>query len=376
MKRLLIFTLVLALLLCGCGKPAEPTETTSVPTTETAAPTTEPTTAPTTEPTTAPTTEPTTVPTTTELILPYQHPLTGVALAEPMENRPLAVVINNVSAAQPLYGIGYTDVLYEIITEGGGTITRMLGIFTDLENTPIIGPVRSARTYFIDLARAYSAPLIHCGGSEYALNELNSSRYPSIDERFNGKYFYRDMERDAAGYAWEHTLFTTGEQLIQGTEAKGMTMTYEGGKDYGYSFIEELQLGGDPAEKLTLSFYEHGKKTVMTYDEASGGYTGQQIWKSKDGILSDTNTGEPAVFENVLVLFARTTTDGYRVFAELTGQGEGYFACNGTVVPITWHRDGLTDPFYYTLADGTVLPLSVGRTYVGILPKGSPLTIE
>lgn len=77
MKRILPLLLA-CLLLCACGAPAEPTETTTVPTTEaTTAPTTEATTAPTTETTEPPTTAPTEPP------VIYRNPLNGEVLDAP-----------------------------------------------------------------------------------------------------------------------------------------------------------------------------------------------------------------------------------------------------------------------------------------------------
>lgn len=388
MKRTIALLLALCLLLCGCQGNVEETQ----PTTEsTAAPTTEPTTAPTTEPTTAPT-EPVTEPTEPPLL--YQHPITGEMLAEPMLNRPVAVVINNISQAQPLHGISQADVLYEITAEGGGTITRCLAIFTQLEDVEVIGSIRSARTYLIDLARAYRAPLVHCGGSEYALQELNSSRYASLNEFYYSKFFYRDAERISEGYSREHTLFAAGPDLMEALKTKGYEMLYEEERTYGQTFSQELTISGEPASEITLHFYENGKTTTMIYDEETGMYHGIQRWRSGleyemiDGNLErqvekmdpqPENPEEllvPVPFRNVFILYAKTTTDGYRMFAELTGEGTGYYACGGQIVPILWKRDNLTDPFTYTLEDGTPLTLGVGKTYVGILPRKSPVEFQ
>ena len=370
MKRIIILLLCLTMLLGGCGtKQPEPTQP---PQTQ---PATELATEPTTEPTTVPTTEATTVPTTveTEPIYLYRHPLTGEALMDPMLTRPVAVIINNISAAQPLHGIGAADILCEITAEGGGTITRLLGIFTDLEAAGKIGSIRSARTYMIDLARAFDAPLVHCGYSEYARDEIRKTKYPSFNEFSYGKYFYRDEARRKAGYALEHTLFADGEDLLKGLLNNGFEMTIAEDREYGLQFMDEVILDGQSAKEITFRFYsEGGKRTVMTYDETDGVYYGTQKWKSKTKNFTDTNTGEDVPFKNVLLLYSKTTTDGYRMFADLTGEGTGYYACGGQIVPIKWYREKNTDPFSYTLEDGTLLTLAVGKTYMGIIPTRYP----
>lgn len=378
MKRILALMLCICLILCGCAGQSEETQpSTTMPDTQaTTQATTEPTQTPTTQPETEPVTEPATEPTEPELL--YQHPITGEMLAEPMENRPMAVVINNISSAQPLHGIGEADVIFEIMAEGGGTITRCLAIFSDIGSVGKIGSIRSARTYLIDLARAYWAPLVHCGGSEYALEELNTSKYNNINEMYNGSYFYRDSERTSAGYSYEHTLFSTGSDLLAAALNRGYDMVNEGGKDYGMTFSEEIDLGGETANEISLYFYSGGKCTTMTYDAEDGVYYGLQKWKSngeysKTEPFADANTGENVPYKNVLILYSRTTTDGYRMFAQLTGEGKGYFACEGQIIPILWHRDNLSDPFTYTLEDGTPVDLGIGKSYIGVIPTNSPV---
>lgn len=370
MKRILILLLCLSMLLSGCGaKEPEPTQP---PQTQ---PTAAPTTQSTTEPATVPTTEATTVPTTveTEPIYLYRHPLTGEALQEPMLTRPVAVIINNISAAQPLHGIGGADILCEITAEGGGTITRLLGIFTDLEAAGKIGSIRSARTYMIDLARAFDAPIVHCGYSEYARAEINKTNYPSFNQFFYDDYFYRDQDRKNAGYALEHTLFAEGADLLKGLRENGFKMEIPEDKDYGLQFADETVLDGQSAKEITFRFYSaSGKRTVMTYDESDGVYYGTQKWKSKTRKFTDANTGEDVPFKNVLLLYSKTTTDGYRMFADLTGEGTGYYACGGKIVPIRWYREKGSDPFSYTLEDGTLLTLAAGKTYMGIIPTRYP----
>ena len=92
----------------------------------------------------------------------------------------------------------------------------------------------------------------------------------------------------------------------------------------------------------------------------------------------DGEAGTQLGFENVLVLYAATdyTADLYTLSINLTGQGSGYFACGGKIVPITWQRSGEDGMFFYYLADGTPLTLKVGKTYVSVVPQGSDVSCE
>ena len=91
------------------------------------------------------------------------------ATPQDIQRRPLAVMIENSPQARPQSGLTEACVVYEAITEGG--ITRFLAVYLH-GNPAVIGPVRSARPHFIDLAREYEAAFVHCGESYEALQIL------------------------------------------------------------------------------------------------------------------------------------------------------------------------------------------------------------
>ena len=90
----------------------------------------------------------------------------GLKTEEKQKTRPIAVMINNIKAAQPLCGVSKADVLCEMIVEGG--ITRVVAIFHGETNVREIGSVRSARPCFINFANGFDSILMHIGGSEQA----------------------------------------------------------------------------------------------------------------------------------------------------------------------------------------------------------------
>lgn len=363
MKRFTLLLLVLCLLLCACGrKSAESTETTA-DATQASADATQATTEATKQETTSSTTEP--EPQT------YRHPLNGTLLEEPWTERPVAVVINNYESALPQHGISQADFLYEIETEGG--ITRRLGIFSNIRDVEKVGSIRSARTYFLNVATSYNAPLVHCGGSNYALDAQYDnkggtlSNWEHIDEQTNWTYFFRDKDRQNSGYAFEHTLFTTGESIMNAMEARGYSTEMEDGVDYGLLFAEEPEMKGEKAEEVTICF-RGSKKTTATYNKSTGLYEISQY----KGVGVDGNDDTTLATRNVLVIYAKQTKEGILSFYNLIGVGEGLFACDGKIVPILWSRDEVTEPFVYTLMDGTPITLGVGNTFVGVVADTSP----
>ncbi len=359
MKRLIPGLLCLCLLLTACtggNPPASSNETTTL------------------ETTTEVTTVETTVETTEAPVL-YRHPLNGTPLEEPWTSGITAVVINNIQAAMPQHGTSAADILYEVETEGG--ITRCLALFSQLDKVGSIGPVRSARTYFNNIAVSYDAPLVHCGGSERALRGQYSdggdriADWQHLDEMYNAPYFFRDKTRLNNGYSREHTLFTNGEKLLQANADKGFDSFHADGVDFGLQFDEDAAITGEKAEVITVRF-QGTKTTTMTYNKDTGLYEAAQYKKA----LVDGNTNKTICFTNVLTLYTRQwkISDGvyYRSYYNLIGEGEGHFALNGQIVPIKWSRPSLREPFSYTLADGTPITLGVGTTYIGVCSSETP----
>lgn len=345
MKKLIIALLVLSFILCcGCGAK-EPVETTAA--------------------TTEATTEATTAPTEPPVI--YRNPLSGEVIDAPYQGRIVAVVINNLKAALPQFGISGADMLYEVETEGG--ITRCLAIYSSLDGVGSIGPVRSARTFFNNVAQSYDAPIVHCGGSVRGRNAYvdkdgsKVSDWEHLDQVYNGGYFFRDKARYSSGYNWEHTLFTTGEDLIRAMGDKGYNTTET--LDFGLQFDENVKLNGFVAENITVTF-RNDKTTTFTYDPSTQLYATEQYGME----YVDGGTGEQMQFRNVLVIHTsqsfRHDGEYSRSYYVLEGEGTGYLAVNGEIIKINWSRESLESPFVYTLEDGTPITLGVGTTYVAI----------
>ena len=362
MKRiavlLLAICLLMSLLLCGCKKKPQNTEPTDESTTQT---------------TTQESTQETTVETKPKEVL-YRHPLTGAPLEAPWSGQVVAVMINNLKKAMPQKGISGADIFYEIEVEGD--ITRCLAVFTDLSKVDGIGPIRSARTVFNSVAVSYDAPLIHCGGSpglalaaRYGATSDRIANWEHIDA--DSKYFFRDYDRYNSGYAWEHTLFTTGEKLKNAIDAYGYNTPTD--KTYGLQFMDSVSLDGEKAEKITVKF-KGGKSTILTYDASIGRY--KLNMHGSEHI--DGNTGEAVSFKNVIAIYTKQwyASDGTHKFYDSIGSGEGYAAINGKIVPIKWSREGLRTPFTYTLADGTPLNLEVGTTYIALVGIKNPIAYQ
>src|SRR3990167_327471 len=136
-------------------------------------------------------------------------PLNGERLSKTQKNvweghRPLGIMIENHKEARPQSGLSSADIIYESVAEGG--ITRFLAIFY-CKDAQYIGPVRSARIYFMSMLQAYGAnPLYaHVGGANApgpadalgTINKLGCGNYNDMNQ-FSIPFptYYRDYDRN------------------------------------------------------------------------------------------------------------------------------------------------------------------------------------
>lgn len=341
-------------------------------------PTTQPSTeAPTVPPTDPPTEAPTEPPTQAPTDPPPTNPLTGEVLEAPLENRVVAVTINNVPKALPHYGVNEADLFFEMFVNDYAT--RGLALYTDITRVPQVGSVRSLRYNFTDIGLSYDAIVCHSGGSDSVLSDARTSGvdHLKIDTSTSTGYSFRDFDRRSAGYSWEHCLFARGEGIYDYAAASGMGTAMDPGRDFGLRFAEDGTPDGDSAAAVSITFNHKGSKknSSFDYDPETGWY----LFSQYGDPMVDGATGERERFRNVIVILTSVTNKaaGNNVYhvADLDGSGSGYYACGGRLIPIVWSRSG-DGPFVFTHEDGTALEMGVGSSYIAIAPTASTVSWE
>ena len=345
----------------------------TIPTTEATEASTEPTTEATTEATTEPTTEATTEPTEPPVI--YRNPLTGEVVDAPFTNRIFAVSISNVPDAIPHIGVTECDMFFEMFIVTGAV--RGLALYTNIEEVPQIGSVRSTRYNFTDIGQAYDAFVAHAGGSDEVLKDVRQSGIDNknIDTGSSTQYSFRDKDRNKAGWGLVHCLFVNGPGLKEWAANEGYRVTQEEGKEYGLNFVDSGALeAGETANTIDINmiYKNNRKQTTMVYDQELGEYVYNQFGE----VMVDGKSGEVESFENVFILKVKEFYKSIYLVAELLGSGDGYYACDGKIIPIKWTRENDTDPFTFTMEDGTPLYQNVGSSYVNLAPLDSQISWE
>lgn len=285
--------------------------------------------------------------------------LTGEWIDESLKDqRPVCIMVNNIIDAMPQSGISQADITYEMLVEGG--ITRYMCVFKDYENVGKLGPVRSARHYYVMVAQMYDGIYAHVGWSNYAHDYIVNNYLTTLNGLYDGTTFYRDETRYAP-----HNCYTDGEKLKAGIAAAGISTTYEYSVEKMFAFNnDDTELGnGNTANKITTA-YNSSSTRWYEYNETDKLYYRFQYGEEQ----IDDQTNEQLSYKNVIVMFVQYTDlgDGLQDIDWNKG-GTGYYATDGEYEEITWKNSG--GVIKYFTSDGGQLKMNPGKTFITVFDE-------
>lgn len=328
---------------------------------EAPAPSAQPTRAPTPEPT--PTLEPTPEP--TPVTVPA--PLTGLLVSpEAAEQHPIAVMIDDHRDARPQAGFNAASVVWQAPAEGG--IPRYMLVFQETM-PPLVGPVRSARQYYIDWAAELRAVYVHVGGSPGALATLRSKGrgelvYNADEFRWGGTYLWR--VDDGVRFS-PHNVFSDGDRLRALAAELGAA---DGPVEPAWQFGPPDGGEGRPIGTTLVVRYPYETVTYR-YDAATNSY--RRFIDEATEPQVDAADGQVVAPTNVVILRMRfgALNDGHpekhRLDAEDIGTGEAIISTNGRIVVGTWAKDSVTGATRLFGPDGEPVTLTAGQTFVQVI---------
>lgn len=283
--------------------------------------------------------------------------------------QPVAVMIENLAQIRPQNGLASASIVYEALAEGG--VPRFLAIFAH-DNVPKIGPVRSARPYYVDWAKEYGATLLHAGGSRDALNEFGRLKLRSIDALVSktARYFSR-----AGKIASTHNLFTSGKQLQ--ALRKDYKIDAALAAFQAWKFKDDPALAKRPNEKRQLVIdFKSGKQYIVgyRYDRPTNSYLRDNGGKPH----LDANYPKPAQIKvkNVVVQLIekeKILDRQKHLGLQITGSGRGWLLQDGKLHQILWKKPKADSRTVFYFLNNKEVEFNRGNIWIEVVPKDRPV---
>ncbi|MFC4559468.1 DUF3048 domain-containing protein [Virgibacillus kekensis] len=288
------------------------------------------------------------------------YPLTGVKTNKPVNDRIVGVMVNNHTKARPQTGLSKADIVFEILAEG--QITRFLAMFQS-QQPEIVGPVRSAREYYFELANGYEALYVYHGAAGFVndmiknrgIEHLNGSIYDN-----DGNLFKRETFRQAP-----HNSYLLFDAVYEVAKEK----SYDVKHDYKpLPFLDKKEVGnisGKPANHVEIVYSDNPMEVVeFKYDEENGNYT---RFNDREKTV-ELNSETPIQVENVFIVFTdhKVIDSAGRRAIDIKSGGDAYLIQNGKIQEVQWeNREGRIIP----VKDGQPVGFVPGQTWINIVPN-------
>ena len=341
-----------------------------------------------------------------------QCPINGAMYSKPEEElwlkrRPVGIMVENSKVARPQSGLSFADVVYEAVAEGG--ITRFMAVFY-CQDPDVVGPVRSARTYYLDWISEYgNSPLYaHVGGANTpgpadALSQIGMYGWEAYNDlnQFSIGFptFWRDYDRLGQDTPTEHTVYLSTQKVwdfaakkreltnVEIDSLTGKTVAWDEGF-IKWTFKDDLTLAERPlslnaefALSRTGASYKDDYIVKWQYDHDSNSFL-----RFNGGTpFLDMNTGQQILAKNVAILYMSMSIadDGYDEDGHGThtlygtkGTGKAKFLIDGKVIDGSWSKKTRLDRTRFFDTKGVEMKLNRGAIWIEILPFGETVTIS
>lgn len=290
--------------------------------------------------------------------LQVASPISGLYTQEEnIAKRPIIVMLDNQRQARPQAGLDQAEMVYEILAEGW--ITRYMAVF--LMNEPeLIGPVRSARPYFIDKAMELDGLYVHDGGSPQAFADIAKFKIADIDAQSrSSKVFWRKGHKSRP-----HNEYTSAQAIREA--AKQSNYREIGDFETLLFNTEDKKINGTKTTYMKIPYYKNYKPSFRYHEEKNLYYRYINDEPHRDEVSVEHLTAK-----NIIIQKAQTKVidSAGRREIKLVGEGEGFFITHGEMREIIWKkksRRGITR-FYYK--NGEEIRLNPGVTWIEVIPS-------
>ena len=287
---------------------------------------------------------------------------------------PVAVMIDNHFDAWPNYGLSQANIVYETLVEGN--FTRFMALYTPQKNNEKIiakiGPIRSARPYFLKIAKEFDALYAHSGGSPQALQEIEELNINNLEEIawWGPDYFWRVYSRQAP-----HNLFTSSNNLAQAV------IDWELNKNIPiyktWKFNDYLEKNNYPEiNNIKINFsMDNDYDAIYKYNTTTETYF---RWQGKQKHI-DALTNQQIEVKNVIIQFVpkkKILDQEGRIELKLIGTGKTLIFRNGKEIVGKWKKRNAEARTIFYDKNNNEIEFKRGNIWVEIVPVDKKVEVE
>ncbi len=284
-------------------------------------------------------------------------------------DRPIAVMIDNHKSALPQAGLNDAYIVYEMIVEGGET--RLMALFKG-KTLDKIGPIRSARHYYLDYALENDAIYVHYGWSPQAQSDISKLGVNNVNGLVQSSSdFWRVKDKSAP-----HNAVTSTSNILKIAENKGYSTTSDKKSVLNY-VTEDVNLDSEQvANKFSIKYSDYNTVSY-TYNSETKRY----LRYTRNIKQVDWDTKEDVEAKNIIITFVKNTTlnDGEnkgRQTLDNIGTRDGYYITNGKAIKIKCEKKARAEQTVYKDLQGNEIQVNDGNTFIQICPIDAKVTFE
>jgi hypothetical protein len=279
----------------------------------------------------------------------------------------MAIMVDDNKVARPQSGISSASIVYQAMADGGED--RYMMIFQEGDATDI-GPVRSARPYYVYWATEYKALFGHFGGDALSLQQVIPSMAKYIyneDDLNGGSCPYHRVDTRAA----PHNAYTNSAILISCLAKRGYPTTFQNLP--GRSFVDDTLAADLPASQTINIPYRTGA-VGYKFDPATDSY----LRLVSGTVELDPANNQQVHARNVVIMYQSygmvPSIDEMRPVVGNVGSGQAIVFQEGKAIVGTWKKTSNTALTRLYDKSGKEIPLVRGSIFMQSVPIGTGVT--
>ena len=295
--------------------------------------------------------------------------LDGICLDNGLkQNYPVAVMFDNHPDAWPQFGLSRAQIVYNTMVEGSAT--RLMAVFAG-GLAEKIGPVRSARPYFVSWAKELDAFYGHSGGSVEAIETIKKNNVKNLEEATNygPLYFWRDKKFSAP-----HNLFTSTKNLEQASVDFNLATSTP--------LVESWKFSNNPtatAETATKVSIDYSTLEIFDIAYEYSTSTENYLRFQNSAPFLDALDNKQIEVKNLIVQFvpAEIHLDKEdRLRINTVGSGPAFVLFNGQIIRGTWRKNDFASRTKFFDGSGQEIIFPAGNIWIEVVPGSREVKVE